>query len=200
MRVKYFYLLAALLLVPALLIAADLSTGRVVTLDVPDGDSVAIQVPAGWGVDRLQSDPARPLSIRIHPVDRSASLQITFFPDKFGNLSAQNAVEDAVHKSSQRYVAGSVEKRSVVHNMWSKAGPSAIAEFTDARYLAKNPPVGEFKLVGTGIVHLGNSMAAFTLMGHGAEDPSYVTAKQVLTDGITVHGKSDVASGKTYRR
>ena len=46
--------------------------------------------------------------------------------------------------------------------------------------VGETPPAGQFKIVGTGAMTLGKTIAAFTLLGDSVDAKPYLAAKQNL--------------------
>ena len=156
------------LAVPAF--GADEAKQKVVSVAVKDGDTFEVKIPEGW--DQTQNHSPLAPTITIRPKSQEAELKITFISDPNGELSKKDHLDKAVTAAAQQYVNGSVEKENKLQSLESKNGKCKYAEFTDASLVGKQPPPGKFKVVGTGVMLLGKTAAAFTLLGNSFDDKS----------------------------
>jgi hypothetical protein len=157
------------------------------TVTVPGGDSLEVTPPEGWSASTVQPDPSLPPTVRLTAPNKEASLQITFLSDKTGTFSTKEKLEKVVEKAAQQYVDGSVEKKIKLQSLDIPGGTCIYAEFTDSDLVGKTPPAGQFKIVGTGAMTLGKTIAAFTLLGDSVEAKAYLAAKQILKSGVALH-------------
>jgi hypothetical protein len=183
MKTLTSWLLVFNLLTPAL--GADPATGKspgmkAVTVDVPDGKSLEVMVPDSWSVQKVQPDASLPPTLRLTSKDKDAGVQITFIPDKEARFSTRDQIEQAVKAVGARFAGSSVEKETKVKDLGSKAGIGVIAQFTDASLVGKPAEPGKFHVVGTGLLKIGTTAAAFTIVGNAFDHPAYVEGKQIV--------------------
>lgn len=151
-----------------LLTAAGRDDLQKIVLQIPDGDTVVIEVPKDWKVDKIQPDPNLPPTLRMVPPKASdLSLQVTMMADKDVRFRTENDLRKTLERSTQGFVSGSVEKKQTIVAMESKTVKGFYASFTDASLVDTKPvPEGKFLLMTSGIFGIGKNVAAFTLLGN----------------------------------
>ncbi len=167
--------------------AAEPTRPKPATVTVPGGDTLDVSWSEGWTEVTVQPDPSLPPTVRLTAPNKEASLQITFLSDKTGSFNTKDKLEKVVEKAGQQYVDGSVEKKIKLQSLDLASGTCIYAEFTDADLVGKTPPAGQFKIVGTGAITLGKTIAAFTLLGDSVDAKPYLAAKQILKSGVALH-------------
>ncbi len=156
-------------------------------LTIPGGDPIDVVAPEGWKLTKIQPKPTLPPTIILHSANNDTELRVTFIADKAGAFNTQDKIEKALTQAAQQYVTGSVEKKLTLQDLKSANGKSSFAEFTDADLVGKQPGPGQYKVVGTGLLVVGNTAAIITLLGNALDDKSYVAGKAFLKSGITPH-------------
>ena len=147
-----------------------------------------IAAPAGWSLDTSQPDPNAPATTVLKSAKGDADLEISFIADKDGDFSTKEKLSENVERVAKAQFADtSVEKAVKVQTLDSPNGVVVYAEFTDAGPDGKPSLPAPFKVVATGLVKFGDTIAIITLMGTGFDDKAYTDAKDVLKNGITVH-------------
>lgn len=184
----FVHLLFAVVLPPAITQADDSQT---ISVSLPQGDKLAIRLPAGWQQLIIQPSPDLPQTVKIHPPDETLSLQITLVPDINGRFTTKEIVDRVVSEANEQYVSGSVEQRLTLEQIPSTHGHGCYSVFTDAG-LAKvaKPAKGQYRIVTTGIFVIGKEAAAFTLLSNDTKSPDYKQALQIIFEEMTVESPS----------
>jgi hypothetical protein len=167
--------------------AADSDEPKTSVVAVPDGGALDVITPAGWTFAKVQLDPSLPPTVRMSSANGDASLQVTLLVDKVGGFGTKEKMEEVVKGAAQQYVGGSVENKVTLQSLESPNGKCVLAEFTDADLVGKPSGPGQYKVVATGILVLGKTVGAVTLLGDSFNDKSYLAGKKILTAGIAVH-------------
>jgi hypothetical protein len=186
--VKKVTLVLSFLLLGGWLPSAESAPPMVTPLSITDGTDLNITTPDSWKVTKIQPDAAIPPTLKISSPAQEVVLQVTFLPDKLAKFDSQEKVDKVVQGSSAHYVGGSVEKATTVQKMTVANGIGSLAEFTDADLVGKTTKPGQFKVVATGLITIGKTAAAFTLLGDSFDQAEYIEAKKILTDGISAQG------------
>ncbi len=159
----------------------------VMPLTIPGGTDVDVATPKDWQVTKIQPDAALPPTLKIHAPGGDVSLQITLLPDKESRLDTQAKIDQAVKNMGAQYADGSVEKTITVQKLTVSNGIGSYAEFTDGDLVGKKVRPGQYKVVAAGVVTIGKTAAAFTLLGDSFDQAGYLAAKKILTGGIVAH-------------
>jgi hypothetical protein len=167
--------------------AAEPAAPKTTTVTVPNGNTLDVATPEGWSLATVQPDPTLPPTVRLTAPNHETNLQITFLSDKTGTFNTKEKLEKTVEKTAQQYVDGSVEKKIKLQSFDVVGGSCVFAEFTDSDLAGKPTKPGQFKVAGTGVMTLGQTVAAFTLLGDSFDDKSYLAAKNLLKTGVAIH-------------
>jgi hypothetical protein len=170
-------LLAALVL-PAL--AA--SSAREESVYIFGNRRVAFAVPEGFTFVVERND-AGVVGVRIeNPASAGATLQISFVPDRDGELATARGRKEFMYAHFQSYLIASVDKVMQFEELAPRTGGGTYAVFTDASLVGKNPPPGEYVLCTAGVKAWSGVGAVFTLLSHAVDSPSHRALLALLRD------------------
>jgi hypothetical protein len=167
--------------------AAEASGAKCSTVTVPGGDALDVTAPEGWSLVTVQPDPSLPPTVRLTAPNHEANFRITFLSDKLGTFATKEKLEKAVNKTAEQYVDNSVEKKIKLQSLELTGGNCVYAEFTDSDLVGKPSRPDQYKVIGTGVMTLGKTVAAFTLLGDSFDEKSYLAAKKILKSGVALH-------------
>ncbi len=157
-------------------------------IDVPGATAIDVSFPAGWTVVKIQPNPTMPPTLRISCVDdHEVSLQITFIPDKDGRFDSQEKIDKVVANMGRQYADGSEEKEIRLNKLATAHGLGSYARFTDADLVGKPNAPGHYKVVASGMLVIGKSAGAFTLLANSFDQPGYRQALAILQEHIAAH-------------
>ena len=162
-----------------------------VQIQVATGEVIDVTPAKGWTHEIVQPFPNLPKALHVRSPERDTVLQISFVPvEKVQqDISSQEKVEALVKQLGSRYAEGSVEKKIEVKDLKSLGGAGAIVQFTDADLVGKPAKAGQYKVVATGVVVLGKSVAMFTLLSDSFEHPMYKAGVETLVKGVAKSAK-----------
>ena len=155
------------------------------SLPVPDHGSICFKAPKGWSfLKKGAVNPFGPRSAEFRSEDGLISAQATFFWDGFGPKQmkpSEKDLADLTEKSGKaQFLSGSVEKKVVLENFKGAEASGCFARFTDADWVGKKPPAGEFANVTTGMVRCGDLWGNFTILTNEKDGPSFKQALVVI--------------------
>jgi hypothetical protein len=127
-------------------------------------------------------NPDGPRTAELHSAGGEVSVQLTLFWDGFGPKQLKPDEEKLAEilrtAVEAQYVPASVEKKMVLEKLKGADASGIFARFTDAEWVGKKPPPGQFANVATGMVRCGDLWGNFTILTQGRDGPSF---KQGLT-------------------
>lgn len=136
---------------------------RRVTFAVPDGFTFV--------VERNESGV---VGVRIEQVPAGgATLQVSFVPDRDGELATARGRKEFMHAHFQSYLLASVDQVMQFEELMPRTGGGTYAVFTDASLVGKAPPPGEFLLCTAGVKAWSGVGAVFTLLSHATDSPAH---------------------------
>jgi hypothetical protein len=167
----------------AILMAAGRDDAQRIVLPVPDGGTLAIELPKDWKVEKIQPRPTLPPTLRIlAPNAAHLSLQVTMMRDKDGKLGTEEELRKTLERSTARFVSGSVEKKQTIVALESKTVKGFHATFTDASLVDTKPvPEGKYLTMTSGILGIGKNVAAFTLLSNEGGEALTKSALEALS-------------------
>ncbi len=152
---------------------------------IPEGDKISIRVPNQWTHSVIQPEPTLPPTVTILSPTKTVSIQITFLPDPRGFFTTKESVDRAVTNANQRYVEGSVEKKTNLIQLESKIVRGCYAAYTDAAVAAaKTPEKGEYAKVASGVFVIRKQGAVFTVLSNDTTGDDYKLAFRTITEHI----------------
>lgn len=163
--------------------AGDLGTAL---LEVPEIGPAVVLYPAEWQKATTGGDGKLPPTIRLRsgPGEKPVSLQITLIPDPTGKLGEEKALAGATLQASEHFKEGSVEGKTQLVRLPSRYHKGLFAQFTDARWKSQAPPPGEYRHATVGVVSLGDTAAAFTLLSNDLDGRNYQLGLLTVADGL----------------
>ncbi len=171
-----------MLLTVALLLAWAPQEKTRYVLEVPQGDTVVFEFPKDWTIQKSQTRPGLPPTLKLTPPDPSAmSLQITMIPDKDGKLATLDALKKTLERSTRQFLPGAVEKTFTIVDLESKAGRGCHGTITDASLVdAKAVPEGQFLKMTSGMFGVGKNVATFTILANAGGEALQKQALDVI--------------------
>ena len=135
---------------------------RAADFDLGTHGVLSITAPENWIVKGQPA--ARPDGTPIGytmaikpPGDVNAKCLLTFaYGD--GSKPALTRVRNKVLDVCEEFVANSVEKKKTLKDFPLKAGFGAYCVFTDAAMVGKKPEIGEYKIMGSGVIELNGDL------------------------------------------
>lgn len=166
--------------------AADVVGVNPTQVDVPNATALTLTVPETVSVTKIQPAPTLPPTLKLASKTRKMSLQITFMQHGKIDVSSQDAVNAMVQNMGRaQYEGGSVEKATKVVPLKIKDGLGAIAYYTDADLVnTPNPRPGQFKVVGSAVISIGDTVGVATLLGDDFKSAEFLSAVDILEHGI----------------
>jgi hypothetical protein len=163
--------------------AAGRDDAQRIVLPIPDGDTVVIELPKDWKVEKVQPKPTLPPTLRIlAPHAAHLSLQLTMMRDKDGKLGSEEELRKTLERSTARFVSGSVEKKQTIVALESKTVKGFHASFTDVSLVDTKPiPEGKYLKMTSGILGIGRNVAAFTLLSNEGGEALAKSALELIS-------------------
>ncbi|PYJ60817.1 MAG: hypothetical protein DME24_08225 [Verrucomicrobia bacterium] len=165
--------------------AADEQEFTTNSLPIPEHGALEIKAPKGWRFERKGAiNPNGPRTAALSSTNGEISVQITVFRDGLGTKepkpSEEKLMEIVRTAAESRFLAGSVEKKVVIEKLKGAEVSGCFARFTDADWVGKKVPPGEFSHVATGAVRCGDLWGAFTLLTNDKDGPQFKQAMAVI--------------------
>lgn len=134
---------------------------------------VTFAVPAGFTFNVERND-AGVVGVRIEQATPSgATLQVSFVPDREGELTTARGRKEFMHAHFQSYLLASVDRVMQFEELMPRAGGGTYAVFTDASLVGKTPPAGEYLLCTAGVKAWSGVGAVFTLLSSSTDSPAH---------------------------
>ena len=160
---------------------------QVIEVKIPNATNVKLSLSEPWQQSNVLASENVPYVELYSDKSKSVSLQLSFMEGKNDKFSTQSKLEKEMKAEMEKqYLPGSVEKKVNLEKLNSKNYMSTYAKFTDA-HLAKskdlNPP--HYKYVSTGVLVIGKTIGAFTLLSNSTESEEYKKMFKFLENNIS---------------
>ena len=155
------------------------------SLPIPDHGTLKIKAPKGWDFVRKGAiNPTGPRTAELTSASGDISVQLTMFWDGFNpskpRLTDEELTDIVKIAAEKQYVPSSVEKKTTIEKLSGGKVSGSFARFTDAEWVGKKIPPGEFSNVASGAVRCGDLWGVFTILTNEKDGPKFKQGLAVI--------------------
>jgi hypothetical protein len=155
------------------------------SLPIPDHGTLNIKAPKGWGFVRKGAiNPTGPRTAELKSASGDISVQLTMFWDGINpskpRLTDEDLTDIVKMAAERQYAPASVEKKTTIEKLSGGKVSGSFARFTDAEWVGKKVPPGEFSNVASGAVRCDDLWGVFTILTNEKDGPKFKQGLAVI--------------------
>jgi hypothetical protein len=169
-------------------------TARATDFDLDTHGTLSITVPDSWTAKGKpvsdKNGASAAYSVELAPTNNANARGLLMVVFGARGMMDKEAIQKLVLRVGEQWVNGSVEKKVTLREFSVKQGYGAYCVFTDASLVGKPPKPGEYKVMGSGALRIGNHL--LTSVTLYADDANGAEFKALLNmvNGMVVKPKA----------